>query len=180
MIKRLFTAGLLCAGAAVFAQGPEVLGKVTEVQGVVTISDGVTISTAVLGTVITEGNQFVTASSGAARLTMDNGCVIRLKPNESLIINGMKSCRALIASIQSVGSNLAAATVGEGAASGGGVGLGAGFAAGAGAILSAGLAGGGSGLCRPASRSAITLSVMWNFRRMNLRLHDSRATTTLV
>ena len=83
MNKSLFAASLLCAGAA-FAQAPAVLGKVANVEGVVTISDGVTVGTAVPGTVITQGNRFVTASSGAARLTMDNGCIINLKPNESL------------------------------------------------------------------------------------------------
>ena len=113
MNKSLFAASLLCAGAA-SAQAPGVLGKVANVEGVVTISDGVTVGTAVPGTVITQGNRFVTASSGAARLTMDNGCVINLKPNESLLIDSKLSCRELIASVQAVGSNAAAAGVRRG------------------------------------------------------------------
>jgi hypothetical protein len=139
MIKRLFFASLLCLGAAAGAENA-VLGKVAEVQGIVTVSDGATMSTAIPGTVITDGNRVVTATSGAARLTMDNGCVINLKPNESLTIKGGLSCRELLAAVQSVASNTAGAAVGGGA---GGGGLGAGLAAGA--VLAAGLAGGGGG-----------------------------------
>lgn len=141
MIKFLITAGLFCVGTAVWAQTPppEVIGKVTKVQGVVTISDGVTVRTAVLGTVITEGNRFVTASSGAARLTMDNGCVINLKPKQSLVINGKGTCRELIALIQPVGGDLGAAAVGEGTGE-----WGTGLAIGGGVLLAVGLAGGGS------------------------------------
>lgn len=139
MFKRLVTSSLLCAAAGAFAQAPDILGKVVEVQGVVTISNGVTVATVVRGTTFSEGNQFVTASSGSARLTLDNGCDIRLKPNETLVIDGKKSCPALIALIQPVGGNVAAAGVG-----GGGIGLGAGLL-GAGTLLAAGLAGGGGG-----------------------------------
>lgn len=131
MIKSLFTVSLLCLGAAVSAQTPAIVGKVAEVQGVVTISNGLTVGTAVPGTVITEGNRFVTASAGAARLTMDNGCVINLKPNESLVIDSRLSCRELLASIQSVGTQSAAVAVG------GGAGLGKGLA-GVGGLLLAG------------------------------------------
>jgi hypothetical protein len=141
-MKRLFTASLLCLGAAAGAQ-TNVLGKVADVQGIVTISDGATMSTAVPGTLITDGNRVVTATSGAARLTMDNGCVINLKPNESLTIKGGISCRDLLAAIQSVGSNPALAAAAGGG--GGGVGMGTGLAVGAGALLAAGLAGGGGG-----------------------------------
>ena len=102
MIKRTFAASLLCLGAVVSAQ--TILGKVTQVEGVVTISDGATVSTAVPGTAITGGLRFLTATSGAARLTMDNGCVISLKPNQSLTIGSNMSCRELLAAVQPVPS----------------------------------------------------------------------------
>lgn len=135
MIKRLFTVGLLCAGTAVLAQ--TVLGRVAEVQGVVTISDGVTVGTATPGSVIMGGTRFVTASSGAARLTMENGCVISLKPNESLTVGSGMSCQELLAAVQPV----AGAPV---VAGGGGAGLGPVLAGGA-LLAAAGLAGGGGG-----------------------------------
>lgn len=137
MFKRLLTASLLCTVAGAFAQAPAVVGKVVEVQGVVTVSDGVTVATVVPGTVFSDGNQFVTASSGSARLTLDNGCDIRLKPNESIVIDGKKTCPALIALIQPLGGNLAAAGVG-----GGGMNLGM---LGAATLLAGVLASGGSG-----------------------------------
>lgn len=137
MLKRLVTASLLCVAASAFAQAPAILGKVVEVKGVVTISDGVTVGTVVPGTVFRKGNQFVTASSGEAWLKFDKGCDIRLKPNESLLIDDDRSCAALIALIQPVGGNVAVAGVG-------GAGLGAGLV-GAGALLAAGLSAGGGG-----------------------------------
>jgi hypothetical protein len=137
MFKRLVTASLLCTVAGAFAQAPAVVGKVVEVQGVVTVSDGVTVATVVPGTVFSNGNQFVTASSGSARLTLDNGCDIRLKPNESIVIDGKKTCPALLALIQPLGGNLAAAGVG-----GTGTGLAAGLL-GAATLLAAGQSGGG-------------------------------------
>lgn len=113
MIRSLLAASLLCLGTAALAQAPQItLGKVAEVQGVVTVSDGVTVGTAVPGTVITDGNRFVTASAGAARLTLDNGCVINLKPNESLTINSKLSCRDLVASVRAVGSQTVLAGTG--------------------------------------------------------------------
>lgn len=137
MFKRLVTASLLCTVAGAFAQAPAVVGKVVEVQGVVTVSDGVTVATVVPGTVFSNGNQFVTASSGSARLALDNGCDIRLKPNESIVIDGKKTCPALLALIQPLGGNLAAAGVG-----GTGTGLAAGLL-GAATLLAAGQSGGG-------------------------------------
>jgi hypothetical protein len=149
MIKRLFTVSLLCLGASAFAQTPgaigtqkpAAIGKVADVEGVVTVSDGVTVNTAVRGRVIIEGNRFVTASSGTVHLSMDNGCDIKLKPNESLLVESGRSCAALWALIQPVGGNVAAAGVGAGA------GLGRGLLAGGGLLLAAGLAnnGGSSG-----------------------------------
>jgi hypothetical protein len=101
-MNKVLAAGLMLMGAAASAQTPQTLGTVADVQGIVTVSNGTTVGTAVRGTVISQGNHFVTASAGAARLTMDNGCVIHLKPNQSLRIDSRLSCEQLIASIQPV------------------------------------------------------------------------------
>lgn len=100
MIKRLFAVSLLCLGSAVCAQ--TVVGKVVEVKGIVTVSDGVTVGTAVPGTPVAQGNRFVTASSGFAKLSIDNGCDITLQPNQALTIGSDRSCKALLAAVQPV------------------------------------------------------------------------------
>ncbi|ROZ66184.1 hypothetical protein [Ramlibacter sp. WS9] len=154
MFKHLFTATVLCAGVAAFAQSqPQAIGKVAEVEGVVTVSNGVTVATAVLGSPVIEGTRYVTAASGSTLLRMDRGCDIRLKPNESLLIDGNRDCAALLALVQPVGANLAAVVI-PGAAlpaagttvagTAGSTGVAAGVL-GAGGALAAGLIAGNSG-----------------------------------
>lgn len=154
MFKQLFTATVLCAGVATFAQSqPQAIGKVAEVEGVVTVSNGVTVATAVLGSPVVEGTRYVTAASGSTLLRMDRGCDIRLKPNESLLIDGNRDCAALLALVQPVGANLAAVvipgtalpgaagTAGSTGAAAGALGAGAVLAV----ILNTGNSGGGAG-----------------------------------
>jgi hypothetical protein len=102
IMNKVLAVGLLVLVTAASAQTSQSLGTVTEVQGVVTVNNGITVGIAARGTAITQGNHFVTASAGAARLTMDNGCVIHLKPNQSLRIDSRISCAELIASVQPV------------------------------------------------------------------------------
>jgi hypothetical protein len=155
MFKQLFTATVLCASVAAFAQSqPQAIGKVAEVEGVVTVSNGLTVATAVLGSPVIEGTRYVTAASGSTLLRMDRGCDIRLKPNESLLIDGNRDCAALLALVQPVGANLAAVvipgaalpvTAGTAAAgTAGSTGVAAGVL-GAGGALAAGLIAGNSG-----------------------------------
>jgi hypothetical protein len=150
MFKHLFTATVLCAGVAAFAQSqPQPIGKVAEVEGVVTVSNGVTVATAVLGSPVIEGTRYVTAASGSTLLRMDRGCDIRLKPNESLLIDGNRDCAALLALVQPVGANLAAvvipgAALPAAAGTAGSTGVAAGVL-GAGGALAAGLIAGNSG-----------------------------------
>lgn len=115
---------LFAAGA--FAQAQ--LGKVTEVQGVVTVTDGVRGGTATVGAPITEGSRFVTSSNGVTTLVLDNGCTIRLRPNQAITVRN-QACNLLLASVENLGATpVASGGLGRGAA----VGL---WAAGGAAIL---------------------------------------------
>ncbi|MEJ6021326.1 hypothetical protein [Ramlibacter sp. PS4R-6] len=102
MMHRLLVLGLAFAATGSLAQSPAALGKVAEVEGVVTVSDGATLTTAKPGTVIQSGDRFLTASSGAARLTFENGCVVSLKPNETLTVSSNMTCQELLAAVQPV------------------------------------------------------------------------------
>jgi hypothetical protein len=95
-------------GASVFAlaqvpgQPVDPLGRVTEARGVVTVSDGATVGLAEKGTPFFDGTRFVSSPSGNAELTLDNGCVVRLKPNESIVIRDKINCEELLALVQGV------------------------------------------------------------------------------
>lgn len=104
MNMRLIAAFLSCAAgmAAAQSQPVEVLGKVTEARGVVTVSDGATVGIAERGTAFFDGTRFVSSPSGRAELTLDNGCKIRLEPNQSLVVRGKVTCEALMAMVQPV------------------------------------------------------------------------------
>jgi hypothetical protein len=88
------------ASMAAVAQAPSPLGAVAEVNGLVTMSVGSQVGTVAPGTPVVEGARFVSSSSGAAELKFQDGCVVRLKPNESLVIApGNTPCPERIASI---------------------------------------------------------------------------------
>ena len=104
MKNALTTFALLGASTLAIAQGPVVdpLGRVTQARGVVTVSDGATVGLAERGTPFFNGTRFVSSPSGNAELTLDNGCVIRLKPNESIVIRDKISCDELLALVRPV------------------------------------------------------------------------------
>ena len=99
------------AAASVFAQAP--LGTVGNVEGLVTITDGTTGTTAAPGSVITDGMRVVTTSRSSATLQLNNGCTLTLQPNQSVTVERRMTCQELNAAVRSVG--------GPGLALGGGV-----------------------------------------------------------
>jgi hypothetical protein len=100
------------AQTAAPAPQPEQLGKVTEVRGLVTMSLGSRVATVQPQTPVYDGARFVAGSSGKAELRFDNGCVLRLEPNEWVTIDRELECKALIATIHQLdGALLAAGTV---------------------------------------------------------------------
>jgi hypothetical protein len=87
------------------APAPAQLGTVENVQGLVTVSDGTSIGNVVKGGPVMDGSRFVTSSSGSATLKLDNGCIVALKPSQSLTFQGKQNCDQTLAAIQSLGGN---------------------------------------------------------------------------
>ena len=103
----------LFAASAFAQQNQSVIGKVTELAGVVTVTDGVRGGTATLGSPVVDGSRYVTSSNGRVTLRLDNGCDIKLEPNQAVTVRE-RPCAALIAGIQSVGVAAVLATAGTG------------------------------------------------------------------
>ncbi|MDP1589837.1 MAG: hypothetical protein Q8M07_18940, partial [Prosthecobacter sp.] len=79
----LIGSALLASGA--FAQ--QVLGTVGNVRGLVTDTDGTSVSSTVQGEPIRNGERFVTSSSGSVTLNLNNGCTLTLQPNQAVTID---------------------------------------------------------------------------------------------
>ena len=124
----LILASTVVASVA-FAQAS--LGTVGNVQGLVTDTDGATVSTTTPGEVIRDGERFVTSSNGSVTLQLNNGCTITLQPNQAITIDSRMTCRELMAAVTPVG--------GPGLAGGGGGSVGKGILA-VGALAAGGFA----------------------------------------
>ncbi|WP_296870556.1 hypothetical protein [Tibeticola sp.] len=97
---------LLLASAAAFAasaQDPKVVGKLTEVQGLVTVSTGDQLINASEGTPALEGSRIITTAGGEVTIVFDRGCRIRLRTNQSLTVRDSNDCAAILASVQNLG-----------------------------------------------------------------------------
>lgn len=114
-------ASALLASAAFAQNAPvsqESLGTVRNVQGVVTDTDGASVTSTEVGEAIHDGERFVTSSSGFVTLQMNNGCTITMQPNQAVTIDKRMNCRELLAALGSVGG--AGALAFGGAAAGNG------------------------------------------------------------
>jgi hypothetical protein len=100
------TAAVLCSPTTWADQ--VVIGTATEVQGLVTISQGSTLSAASAGSKIVESAQIVTGSGSSATLKLNSGCELHLRPNQSLVVTNQKTCDELIALLQEPGRAMAA------------------------------------------------------------------------
>lgn len=100
-------AGLLAAAPA-FAQPGDVLGKTSEVLGLVTVSNGAVLTNATAGSPIVDGSRYVTTSGSSATLTLDNGCVLRMQPNQSITITSTQTCDEMLALLETSSRNLLA------------------------------------------------------------------------
>ena len=78
------------------------LGTVGNVQGLVTDTDGASVTSTSPGEVIHDGERFVTSSSGSVTLQLNNGCNITLQPGQAITIHKNMTCRELIAGIEPV------------------------------------------------------------------------------
>lgn len=97
-----FTSFVITCSAllATSALAQTVIGKATQVEGIVTMTDGVRGGTLVVGSPITDGSRVVTSSNGNATLRLDSGCTITLKPNQAVTVRD-RPCEALL--VQSIG-----------------------------------------------------------------------------
>jgi hypothetical protein len=98
-----------------WAQGqktnPKIVGKLEDVQGLVTVSVGDQLINAFTGAALVVDTRIVTSSTGSVTLSFDNGCDIKLKPNESLKVKDGATCAALLASVGQVAVPAATAPV---------------------------------------------------------------------
>lgn len=125
-IKTLLLLTSALIATSVFAQ--ESLGTVGNVQGLVTDTDGATVSSTVQGEVIRDGERFVTSSSGSVTLTLNNGCTLTLQPNQAVTVLKSMTCQELVAAVRPVGApSFAGGGFGTGLMSVGGLAI-AGFA----------------------------------------------------
>lgn len=108
--KKLITLSSALFAAAAFAQAA--IGTVGNVQGIVTVTDGVTGGTAKAGAPITNGMRFVTTSSGSATLQV-RGCTVTLAPNQAVTVLQSMSCDQLVAAVQRVGGPVVAGAGGS-------------------------------------------------------------------
>lgn len=94
----LALASLSCAAA--FAQAP--LGTVSNVQGVVTATQGATGVTVTSGSAIQNGMRFVTTSRGSVTLRMNSGCSVTVPPSHGVTVLQSMTCQQLTAAVQPV------------------------------------------------------------------------------
>lgn len=138
--KSLCVAGTILVSTGAFAAN--VLGTASSVQGLVTVSNGANMATVTAGAPVLDGSRYLTGSGSFASLRLSNGCVLNMKPNQSITIDGKKSCDELLALLETSRDSLAAL---QGTGGGAGGGMGSGPLIALGGLIAAGLASGGGG-----------------------------------
>jgi hypothetical protein len=98
--KKLLLALSALIGASAFAQAP--LGTVSNVQGVVTATQGATGVSVGPGTAIQNGMRFVTTSNGSVTLRLNNGCTVTVPPAHGVTVLQNMTCQQLTAAVQPV------------------------------------------------------------------------------
>jgi len=98
--KNLLLAVSALFAASAFAQAP--LGVVTNVEGVVTATQGITGVTVTPGTPIQDGMRFVTTSRGNVTLRMNSGCTVAVPPGHGVTVQQSMTCPQLTAAVQPV------------------------------------------------------------------------------
>lgn len=99
-VKKLLLVGSVFACASAFAQAP--LGTVTNVQGVVTATQGTTGMTVTPGAVVQNGMRFVTTSNGAVTLRLNSGCTVTVPAGHAVTVLQTMTCQQLASAVQPV------------------------------------------------------------------------------
>lgn len=80
---------------------PKSLGNTVDVQGLVTVSSGTQVAGVVNGSPVFNGTRYVTSSTGYVTLNFGR-CEVKLKPNQSVVVDEDKVCEGMIAAIEPV------------------------------------------------------------------------------
>ncbi|RYX90936.1 MAG: hypothetical protein EOO28_27450 [Comamonadaceae bacterium] len=127
MKKSAFFALAAFAAAAAFAQ--PVVGTLSNVNGLVTVSQNNAIVSAGNGTTVVDGARIVSTATGNVTMQV-NGCSVSLAPNQAITVDSTQSCQSMQAAVQNL--TPPATQAGAGGAVGGsfagGVGAGLGVA----------------------------------------------------
>lgn len=99
-VKKLLLATTALIGVAAFAQAP--LGTVTNVQGVVTATQGATGVTVGPGTAIQNGMRFVTTSNGSVTLRLNSGCTVNVPSAHGVTVLQSMTCQQLAQAVEPV------------------------------------------------------------------------------
>ena len=99
-LKKLLAVLPIAVAGAAFAQAP--LGTVSNVQGVVTATQGASGVTVAPGTQITSGMRFVTTSRGSVTLRLNSGCTVTVPAGHGVTVLQSMSCQQLAAAVQPV------------------------------------------------------------------------------
>jgi len=97
-IKNLLLALSAFAAVSAFAQAP--LGTVTNVEGVVTATQGATGVAVTPGPPIQNGMRFVTTSRGSVTLQLNSGCTVSVPPGHGVTVLQSMTCQQLTAAVQ--------------------------------------------------------------------------------
>jgi hypothetical protein len=92
-LKKLLVLLPIAVAGTAFAQAP--LGTVSNVQGVVTATQGATGVTVTPGTAITNGMRFVTTSRGSVTLRLNSGCTVTVPAGHGVTVLQSMSCQQL-------------------------------------------------------------------------------------
>ncbi|MBC5781705.1 hypothetical protein H8N03_02035 [Ramlibacter sp. USB13] len=97
---RYLLLALASVSFSAMAQAP--LGTVTDVQGVVTATQGASGVTVAPGTAVQNGMRFVTTSRGTVTLRLNSGCTVTVPANHSVTVLQSMTCQQLTAAVQPV------------------------------------------------------------------------------
>lgn len=91
----------------VLAQTPvptrPVLGKAIKVEGLVTVSDGTSVTRLLPNNSVFDGNRYVTSSGGSVTLQIAKGnCELAIKPNQALSVEAQKTCAEMKNQVESL------------------------------------------------------------------------------
>lgn len=109
-LNGVFSVAVLLLSTSVMAQNATspadpsagTVAALSKVQGNVLVSDAAGMASAVDNQRIKSNVRVTTTSRAAVTITFDNGCVVQLKENERIDVDGNKTCAVLLAAVQAV------------------------------------------------------------------------------